>query len=98
MKRLILVVLALWVPATAGADADVERANLAKLSAEIEFLIRRVDEIKRHPSDSQRWVFDYESLKSDLRKIRNGVDTYIDRSIQDGRNITPLKGHYHQPR
>ena len=76
------------------ADADLERTNLAKLVHEIDFLIHRVDQIKRGSGDHQNLKFHYNILAEDLKKVRAGINSHINQTLHAGRIIKPLTGHY----
>lgn len=78
-----------WVSAT-----DLERSRLAELVSEIDFLQKRVEEIRVDAPERNRLRFQYEDLKHDLALMRKGISDYIDADIREGRDITPLKGSY----
>ena len=96
-KQAAVFFLSLWL-SPSWADADLERRNLAKLVQEIDFLMRRVDQIKQEKSSDQRVRFHYERLNQDLNKIRSGIDDHMTRSLQAGRKMNPLTGQYHDHR
>jgi RAQPRD family integrative conjugative element protein len=90
----LLVVLLSLNPAY--ADDDLERANLAKLVQEIDFLLKRIDQIKLDTPEAQRVRFHYDVLKADLNLIRTGIHDHITASLKSGRIIKPLSGQYHE--
>jgi RAQPRD family integrative conjugative element protein len=87
----ILILLQTPVRASDG----LERSNLAKLVLEINFLISRVDQVKKEAPEEQRVRFHYDSLKTDLYKIRSGIYDHINQTLKAGRDLKPLSGHYH---
>ena len=96
-KQAAVLFLSFWL-SPSWADADLERRNLAKLVQEIDFLIRRVDQIKQEKSSDQRVHFHYERLNQDLNKIRSGINDHLAGSLNAGRNLAPLTGQYHDHR
>ena len=78
----------------AHAHEEIERENLSLFVKEIDFLIDEVDRMKQLSSKDARMMFDYESLKADLRSMRRGISGYINKDINDGRPIKLLKGSY----
>ena len=83
-------------PLSAISDSDLERSNLAKLINEIDFLVQRVDRFSQVPTSDQRIKFSYSILKSDLLKIKSGLNQHIAKSLDTGRYIEPLSGYYNQ--
>ena len=95
MRTFILVILLLSLPVNPTiADSDLERNNLSKLASEIDFLLDHVDKIRHTPITDQRLIFNYDYLKSDLLKIRAGINDHLNKSLASGRRIEPLMGDY----
>jgi len=94
MRICLLLVMLLPFTQTVFADGDLERSNLEKFVAEIDFLIERVDQIQQTPISDQRIIFNYQYLRSDLQKIKAGIRDHLNRSLATGRRIKPLKGDY----
>jgi RAQPRD family integrative conjugative element protein len=90
---MLLALLIILVAPPAMADADSERANLAKLVGELNFLMERVDAIAVDAPQSQPY-FRYDLLKKDIQSIRVGIETYFDRRLSVARDIQPLRAHY----
>jgi RAQPRD family integrative conjugative element protein len=93
-KTLVVLFLFVLPINTLIADADLERSNLAKLVYEIDFLLKRVDQIKQVSSSHQSHKFHYHVLKEDLKKIKTGINNHINLSLKSGRVIKPLSGNY----
>lgn len=74
--------------------AELERANLAGLVKELDFLLDRVEAIRIDAPDQRRLRFQYDDLKCDLWRIREGIADYIDADLRAGRDITPIQGSY----
>ncbi len=95
MRAFFLVIFLLSITVnSATADSDLERSNLSKLASEIDFLINRVDKIQHTPNTDQRLIFNYQYLKTDLLKIRAGINDHLSKSLASGRSIEPLMGVY----
>lgn len=91
--RVVVMVLMLLVPPLLSAS-ELERSEMAKFAKEIDFLIAHVDEIKRHAEPDARMKFQYNDLKDDLQKIRDGISQYIEADINNGRDMQPIKAIY----
>jgi len=96
MKKIILsLVLLLGAVITpAHANEEIERENLSLFVKEIDFLISEVGRMKSLSRSDNRLIFDYSSLRSDLMSMKQGIRSYINKDINDGRIISPLKGDY----
>jgi len=96
MKKgmLLTFILIGLLPINIHASDDLERANLAKVITEIDFLLSQVEKIKHQSSDDNRIKFHYADLSKDLHKIRSGVSSYINADINNGRVVKPLTGSY----
>ena len=62
--------------------AELERANLAGLVKELDFLLERVEEIRIDAPDQSRLRFQYDDLKRDLLRMREGISDYIDADLR----------------
>lgn len=102
----ILILVALYIlnsPVHAaggpvGADSierSIERANLAKIVAELDYLHRRLEAHARQSSgDGGRYRFDYHALAADIRDMRSGIVEYIERDLSLARKVRPLRKEY----
>ena len=100
MKRLIFkfvhtgIALALMgLSGVTHADADSEREKLAVIANEIQRLQELVAEASKYADRTARPQFRYDYLMSDLKLVKDGVDTHADAPRQP-RQIVPLKGDY----
>ena len=90
-----LLVLGLAAGTPAWAEPELERAELAGLVKEIDFLLQRVDEIQANEADrTARLRFQYPDLRRDLQRMREGIADYIEADLQVGRTFTPISGSY----
>ncbi len=74
--RTVLACMA-WGAATAAAEDDMERAQLAALDRQLEVLgyaARRSESLAQH---ADRYHFDYARLHADLARIREGIDQHL---------------------
>lgn len=95
MKPMIIGLLLIGLFSSLQVQAtDLERGQLAGLVKEIDFLIDRVVAIRIDAPDQSRLRFQYDDLKSDLLRMREGISDYIDADLRAGRDITPIQGSY----
>lgn len=96
MKKSILSLVLLMgvLISPAQAHEEIERENLSLFVKEIDFLISEVERINKLSRTDSRMVFDYKSLRNDLMSMKQGIRSYINKDINDGRVIPPLKGDY----
>ena len=92
---LILITLGLAiVPAWARADADTERAYLARWIHELTAIAPLLEAAERHANPDARIRFQYEWLRQDLDRIRMGVAEHLQAVRQEPRRVEPLRGDY----
>jgi len=99
-KKLPIFLITLLMALTAApvlADAESERANLARLVGELDHLSQS---IQRYRIDAAhgRYVFNYEALSNDIKAMRKGITEYISKDLSLAREISPLIGQYVQQR
>ena len=100
MRILLLIASCVFATSAYAADGPVdadsiERANLAKIVAELDYLNQRLETQARQASaDSGRYRFDYRALAADIRAVRSGIVEYIDRDLSLAREIPPLRTEY----
>lgn len=93
-KQLFILILFISVGSTSHADAFAEKATLARLANEILALEPLVREAEQRRSSGNAVKFQYNTLRSDLAKIRHGIEAYIHQSNYRPRKFKPLKGDY----
>lgn len=97
-----LIALAATAPAAGqepGGDAylysaDEERAALARLMQEIRLLDPLIAEAERVADRDARIQMQYDWLRSDLRKIYNGILDHLEAPRTGPREVPPLRGDY----
>ena len=77
------------------ADAESERANLARLVGELDHLLVSLSAY-RVDASQRRYVFNYEALSMDLQAMRKGIVEYINKDLSLARTIPPLVTQYVQ--
>ena len=78
---------------SAMADADGERAALARIAHELQAIQLLIDEAAQADPDA-RIRFQYDWLRQDLDRIRLGIEAHIDTPRAVPRSFPPLRGDY----
>ena len=92
---LVLGLLATSLPVQfAVADADGERAALARITHELQSIEPLITEAASQTNLDARVRFQYDWLRQDLDRIRLGIQTHIDAPRSEPRSFPPLRGDY----
>jgi len=78
----------------AVADADGERAALARITHELEAIEPLITEAAAQANPDARIRFQYDWLRQDLIKIQQGLQAHIDAPRSEPRTFPPLRGDY----
>ena len=78
----------------AVADADGERAALARITHELEAIQPLIAEATSQANPDARIRFQYDWLRQDLNKIQQGLQAHIDAPRSEPRTFPPLRGDY----
>lgn len=78
------------------ADADGERAALARITHELQAIGPLISEATSQANLDARIKFNYDWLQQDLDRIRLGVQAHIDAPRSEPRTFPPLRGDYRQ--
>ena len=78
----------------AVADADGERAALARITRELEAIEPLITEAAAQANPDARIHFQYDWLRQDLNKIQQGLQAHIDAPRSEPRTFPPLRGDY----
>jgi|TARA_A100000171_G_scaffold33490_1_gene31908 RAQPRD family integrative conjugative element protein len=78
------------------ADADGERAMLARLLHEIVLLEPLVARSEAEVDPDARIHFQYDWLRQDLERVRAGIQAHLDAPRNEPRPVPPLRGDYRQ--
>ena len=76
------------------ADADGERAALARIVHELQAMDPLITEAASQANPDARVRFKYEWLRQDLDRIRLGIQEHIDAPRSEPRTFPPLRGDY----
>ena len=94
-QRLVLGLLATVLPVQfAVADADGERAALARITHELQSIEPLITEAAAQANPDARVRFQYDWLRQDLDRIRLGIQAHIDTPRSEPRSFPPLRGDY----
>lgn len=94
-RLLIPALLAGLIPIEfAFADADGERAMLARLAHELVALEPLIEKARSQANPDARIKFNYDWLRQDLNQVRLGIEAQIDAPRSQPRTFPPLRGDY----
>jgi RAQPRD family integrative conjugative element protein len=78
----------------AVADADSERAVMARINHELQSIDPLITEAASQANPDARIRFQYDWLRQDLDRIRLGIQAHIDVPRSEPRTFPPLSGDY----
>jgi RAQPRD family integrative conjugative element protein len=78
----------------AAADADSERSALARITHELQALEPLITTAAAQANQGARVRFQYDWLRQDLNRIRQGIQAHIDAPRSEPRSFPPLRGDY----
>ena len=94
-QLLVSGLLATAVPVPfAVADADGERAALARIDHELQAIEPLITEASSQANPDARIRFQYEWLRQDVDRIRRGIQAHIDAPRSEPRSFPSLRGDY----
>ena len=94
-QLLVSGLLATAVPVPfAAADADGERAALARIDHELQAIEPLITEASSQANPDARIRFQYDWLRQDVDRIRRGIQAHIDAPRSEPRTFPPLRGDY----
>ena len=76
------------------ADADGERAMLARIAHELVALEPLIEKARSQADPDGRIKFNYDWLRQDLNRVRLGIEAHIDAPRTQPRTFPPLRGDY----
>jgi len=80
--------------APASAGMDLERAYFASLLCPIDVLERLVQQAALSAANSGRYHFDFARLRSDIARMRAGIEDYLSPRRAQPRDPTELSADY----
>jgi len=93
----ILIAALLCFSAAGPLQADErhrERAELARLIHELDFLIQEVNAMGERASPDPRITFDYAALSADLALIRRKIGSHLNGVLRLPNELPPVDGRY----
>ncbi len=78
------------------ADTESENAALATVVNVLNSLTTIINEAQRQQDKNTRIQFQYDALRTDINKIKNGIGERLQSSTLEPRIILPLNGDYVQ--
>jgi len=94
-QLLVLALIGTALPIQfAFADADGERAALARIIHELQAIQPLITVASSQANPDARIRFQYEWLRQDLHRIRIGIQEHIDTPRSEPRTFPPLRGDY----
>ena len=76
------------------ADADGERAMLARITHELVTIEPLIEKARSQADPDARIKFNYDWLRQDLNQVRLGLEAHIDAPRTQPRTFPPLRGDY----
>jgi RAQPRD family integrative conjugative element protein len=86
---------------TAQADEAPERERLALIAQQLKVIERQARDaelIARSKPQDTRYHFDYVQFQVDLKRVRAGVDAYLNPARLQPRDVSAIPGHYTRER
>lgn len=78
------------------ADTEAENATLARIAHELDALQPLINEAQSEQPRYARVRFNYDKLRADVNKIKQGINQQLSNSPIEPRTIAPLSGDYVQ--
>ncbi|PHS00170.1 MAG: hypothetical protein COA78_24295 [Blastopirellula sp.] len=94
IKKLSLTLLMLFITSSVFAITDEERSALLRATAEIMIIETIVEEAEQGVNVEDRKKIQYETIKQDLEKIRQGLLDVINEVRREPRMLPPISGEY----
>ena len=95
IQRLVLSLLITALPVQfAVADADSERAVMARINHELQSIDPLITEAASQANPDARIRFQYDWLRQDFDRIRLGIQAHINAPRSEPRTFPPLRGDY----
>jgi RAQPRD family integrative conjugative element protein len=96
-KTIIKLLLVLSVSVglqNAFADTENEQALLAQIIQRLDALTPLINQAQSQASTNTRLIFNYDALRADLAKIKEGINQPLSANALEPRPITPISGDY----
>ena len=93
-KKIAPMLLLLGIASSVRADADGERAALARIIHELDVLKPLMIEAQSQANPDARIQFQYDWLVLDIHRIQSGIKEHLTAPRTQPRSFPPLKGDY----
>ncbi|MBL4885689.1 MAG: hypothetical protein JKY95_14305 [Planctomycetaceae bacterium] len=93
-NKLTAILILLLGTSPVFAITDVERAALLRASAEIAMIEAIVEEAEQGKNVEDRQPIQYQEIKNDLEKIKQGLLDVINEVRREPRALPPINGDY----
>ncbi len=91
----VLLILTVLIPLSiVHADTETENIELIRIINILNSVSPLIDEAQRQQDKSARVQFEYEALRSDLNKIKAGIQEKLRTPNIEPRTVIPLQGDY----
>lgn len=94
LQRFVLILLLLGCVAAPLQADETERAQLAELVQELDYMVARIDRLAVSQEKAARVHFRYGALREDLTQIRAGMNRYLGVASQAPNTLAPMTGEY----
>ena len=96
-KVILGTALAVTLPVSmhvCAADAALESTQLALILRQLDTIDRTANLASASAASNSRYRFDYARLRTDLARVRAGIEDYLAPPRAQPRDPTPLNGEY----
>lgn len=87
-------VMLFCVYSIAQADTELENAALARVVQVLNSLGPLINEAERQQDQNTHIQFQYDALRSDLNKIKDGIHQKLQPPSVEPRTVAPIEGDY----
>ena len=99
MKRLHYLLISIFtvgilMTTSLKADTELENESLARIVQVLDSLTPIIDEAQRQADNNSRIQFQYDALRSDINKIKGGIEQKLNPPALEPRIIAPIQGDY----
>jgi RAQPRD family integrative conjugative element protein len=91
-----LLVVALLQSPISVADEELEHADLSKIVQVLDSLTPLVNQAEQQQDKNLRLQFNYDALRSDINKVKQGIRCKWQSPAIEPRPVTPIQGDYLQ--
>ena len=92
--KVFSLIIALAISPLLYADTSAEREALAYVVHELQAIQPLIDKAQAQSDQDTRIRFQYDWLRQDLNRIKDGIQAHIDSPRAEPRTFPPLRGDY----